>query len=202
MSENNMKKTISKEQADDAMQSEYDFSGGVRGKYAKQLKENGYTIRIYHRDGTFSERHVLGEKTIVLKENKMSEQIAKLLVKIEAGNMDDNELEDLTSLLKEDIAIQDVKSVEHVKGGDVPEGAMAVEWLKEGSFMIKLTKGLINPVITTIDSWLKRRANQIEVSSETNLNIKVCIGSLSFEINKSTSNTENIIKDLEQQASA
>ncbi len=130
-------------------------------------------------------------------------EIAKLLVKIEAAGMDDNELDDLVSLLKEDIAIQDVESVEPVKGGDVPEGAMAVEWLKVGSFMVKLTKTLINPVITTIDSWLKRRgANQIETSSESNLNIKVCIGSLSFEINKSTSNTENIIKDLEQQASA
>lgn len=48
------------------MQPEYDFSGGIRGKYAKRLKENGYTIRIYHTDGTFSERRVLGEKTVIL----------------------------------------------------------------------------------------------------------------------------------------
>ncbi|MBF0200629.1 MAG: hypothetical protein HQK66_04825 [Desulfamplus sp.] len=48
------------------MRPEYDFSGGVRGKYAKRLKENGYTIRIHHSDGTFSERRVLGEKTVVL----------------------------------------------------------------------------------------------------------------------------------------
>jgi hypothetical protein len=50
----------------DDMQPEYDFSGGIRGKYARTLKENGYTIRIYHPDGTFSERLVLGEKTIIL----------------------------------------------------------------------------------------------------------------------------------------
>ena len=61
-----MKKTLSKEQANDAMQPEYDFSDGVRGKYAKRLKEDGYTIRIYHNDGTFSERRVLGEKTVTL----------------------------------------------------------------------------------------------------------------------------------------
>lgn len=67
MSENNMKKTISKKEANDAMKPEYDFSGGIRGKYAKRLKEEGYTIRIYHSDGTFSERHVLGEKTVVLE---------------------------------------------------------------------------------------------------------------------------------------
>ena len=46
---------------------EYDFSGGVRGKYAKTLRENGYTIRVYHADGTFSETRVLGEKTVVLE---------------------------------------------------------------------------------------------------------------------------------------
>ncbi|MDM8537690.1 hypothetical protein QUF70_13110 [Desulfobacterales bacterium HSG17] len=65
MNENNMKKIISKE-ANDEMRPEYDFSKGVRGKYAKTLKEDGYTIRIYHDDGTFSERRVLGQKTIVL----------------------------------------------------------------------------------------------------------------------------------------
>ena len=46
---------------------EYDFSKGVRGKYAKALRENGYTIRVYHADGTFTEKRVLGEKTILLE---------------------------------------------------------------------------------------------------------------------------------------
>ncbi len=66
MSGNNMKKTTSNTHTHDDMQPEYDFSGGIRGKYAKRLKENGYTIRIYHSDGTFSERRVLGEKTVIL----------------------------------------------------------------------------------------------------------------------------------------
>ncbi len=61
-----MKKTISKQHTEDDMQPEYDFSGGIRGKYAKKLKEEGYTIRIYHPDGTFSERRILGEKTVTL----------------------------------------------------------------------------------------------------------------------------------------
>ena len=61
-----MKKTTSNTHTHDDMQPEYDFSGGIRGKYAKRLKENGYTIRIYHTDGTFSERRVLGEKTVIL----------------------------------------------------------------------------------------------------------------------------------------
>ncbi|MEA3358223.1 MAG: hypothetical protein U9R17_02280 [Thermodesulfobacteriota bacterium] len=61
-----MKKTNLKKQSGEEMQPEYDFSNGVRGKYAKRLKENGYTIRIHHSDGTYSERRVLGEKTVVL----------------------------------------------------------------------------------------------------------------------------------------
>ncbi len=64
-----MKKTISNENQNKETRPEYDFSGGVRGKYARTLKENGYTIRIYHDDGTFSERSVLGEKTVVLDED-------------------------------------------------------------------------------------------------------------------------------------
>jgi len=46
---------------------EYDFSKGVRGKYAKALRENGYTIRVYHADGTFTEKRVLAQRTILLE---------------------------------------------------------------------------------------------------------------------------------------
>ncbi len=46
---------------------EYDFSGGVRGKYAKALRKEGYTIRVYAADGTCAETRVLGEKTVVLE---------------------------------------------------------------------------------------------------------------------------------------
>jgi len=49
------------------MRPEYDFTSGVRGKYARDLRENGYTIRVYNADGTFTETRVLGEKTVVLE---------------------------------------------------------------------------------------------------------------------------------------
>jgi len=48
------------------MRSEYDFSGGVRGKYAAALHEEGYVIREYNADGTYSETRVLAEKTVTL----------------------------------------------------------------------------------------------------------------------------------------
>jgi len=59
------KKTF--ETTDDDMRSEYDFSGGVRGKYAQALREQGYTIREYHADGTFTETRVMGEKAVILE---------------------------------------------------------------------------------------------------------------------------------------
>ena len=45
------------------MRAEYDFSGGVRGKYAATLRNEGYTIQEYNADGIFTETSVLGEET-------------------------------------------------------------------------------------------------------------------------------------------
>lgn len=53
--------------SDEDMRPEYDFSGGVHGKYAKSLREQGYTIRVYEADGTYTETHVLSETTVVLE---------------------------------------------------------------------------------------------------------------------------------------
>lgn len=61
-----MKTKISDSNPTDDIQPEYDFTGAVRGKYASQLKEEGYTIREYAEDGTYSERHVLGDKVVTL----------------------------------------------------------------------------------------------------------------------------------------
>jgi len=56
-----MKKKLSRitKTLDDDMRPEYDFSGGVRGKYAKALREEGYTIRVYAADGTYTETRVV-----------------------------------------------------------------------------------------------------------------------------------------------
>jgi len=52
---------------DDEMRAEYDFTGGVRGKHYQVLREEGYIVRIYTDDGTVTERHVAGERMIVLE---------------------------------------------------------------------------------------------------------------------------------------
>ncbi len=65
MNVNNMKNTYFEKQTD-KMRPEYDFCDGFPNKYAKQLRENGCIIRVFQPDGSFTERRVLGEKTIVL----------------------------------------------------------------------------------------------------------------------------------------
>jgi len=47
------------------MRSEYDFSGGVRGKHYKALQE-GYTVRIRKTDGTVIETCVGAKGTVTL----------------------------------------------------------------------------------------------------------------------------------------
>ncbi|MEK7809826.1 MAG: hypothetical protein AAB571_12185 [Chloroflexota bacterium] len=61
-----MKKKLLTNILEDDMRPEYDFSNGVRGKYAKELRENGYTIRVYQKDGTFTEKRVAGTNTVTL----------------------------------------------------------------------------------------------------------------------------------------
>ncbi len=51
----------------DDMRPEYDFADGVRGKHYKVLREEGYIVRIYNDDGTVTERHVTGERTVILE---------------------------------------------------------------------------------------------------------------------------------------
>jgi hypothetical protein len=54
-------------QTDETMRAEYDFTRGVRGRYAKELKDQGYTIRVDDADGSYTERIVPGGKVVVLE---------------------------------------------------------------------------------------------------------------------------------------
>ena len=56
----------SKEPSETDMRDEYDFTGGVRGKYAEAMKA-GYTITIHNEDGTTLVKEVPPEGTIVLE---------------------------------------------------------------------------------------------------------------------------------------
>ncbi|MCZ7668847.1 MAG: hypothetical protein M5U34_17410 [Chloroflexi bacterium] len=60
MNEDNMKVNDS-----DDMKSTYDFSDGVRGKHSRQLRE-GYTVTVYHEDGTKTIEQYDSEKNVVV----------------------------------------------------------------------------------------------------------------------------------------
>ena len=53
---------------DDELRTEYDYSGGVRGKHHKVLREDGYIVRVYDDDdGTVTERRDAGERMVTLE---------------------------------------------------------------------------------------------------------------------------------------
>ena len=45
----------------------YDFTGGERGKHHEGLREQGCIVRVYNVDGTMTERHVAGKRTVILE---------------------------------------------------------------------------------------------------------------------------------------
>ena len=47
------------------MRSEYDFTGGVRGKYHKMMQE-GYSIAVHHDDGTIESREIAPTRDAVI----------------------------------------------------------------------------------------------------------------------------------------
>ncbi len=64
-----MKKKISEPVVikDDDMRPEYDFSGGVRGKHYKELRQ-GYSVKVHQSDGTtLIQNFRLEEGTVVLE---------------------------------------------------------------------------------------------------------------------------------------
>jgi hypothetical protein len=58
-----MKRT--KKAKPEEMRAEYDFSKGVRGKYAKAM-QNGYSVRIVKEDGTATIQHFIPKENAVV----------------------------------------------------------------------------------------------------------------------------------------
>jgi L-asparaginase II len=59
---------------DDNMPTEHTFSGtGTSGRFAKTLREKGYTVTIHNEDGTTTKRYVSPQK--VLEQNRQREKL-------------------------------------------------------------------------------------------------------------------------------
>ncbi len=132
----------------------------------------------------------------------MGDPISDLLVKIEAPGVDKNELADLERRLRGEIEQLDVESVQPVKGGDIPKGAMAGEWYEIGVLSIKMATAVLPPLILLIKSWLERQgpkagAGRKETRTTDKWKIKIGLGTLSVEIDRDASKEE--IADAEAQ---
>jgi len=69
-----MKKVVVEvaEKDDDGMRVEYDFSGGVRGKHYRAMKE-GYTVTIHQADGSTLVKEVMPKEGVVVLEPDVQE---------------------------------------------------------------------------------------------------------------------------------
>jgi hypothetical protein len=78
-----MKKAVTKrvQMKDNDMRSEYDFTGGVRGKYYKAMQA-GYTIMIQNTDGTTAVKDVMplrsGVSVVESAEGRMTTKVAQM----------------------------------------------------------------------------------------------------------------------------
>ena len=125
----------------------------------------------------------------------MGDHISDLLVKIDAPGIDENELADLARLLRDEIETLDVESVQPVKGGDIPKGAMAGEWYEIGVLSIKFGTAVLPPLILLIKSWLDRQKptqspGRKETTTSDKWKIKIGLGALSVEIDRETTQQE------------
>ena len=125
----------------------------------------------------------------------MQDQITELTLQIDAPDIDANELDDLARLLRAEIEQLDVMSVENVKKGPLPDGAMAVDWVEIGNIAVKLSPVVIPPLIAALRAWIDR---QYRGSKQTKLKLGISWGNFDFNLDQATSREEaaNISREL------
>ncbi len=117
----------------------------------------------------------------------MPDQITELTLQIDAPDIEANELDDLARLLRAEIEELDVESVEQVKKGPIPKGAMAVDWIQIGEMAIRLSPIIVPPLMAAVRAWIDR---QYKGSKESKLKLKIKWGDFEFAMNRSTSRQE------------
>ena len=70
------------------MLSEYDFTGGVRGKHHEALRE-GYTVKIHRSDGTtFVQKHVIVDGGLPVQIAELDQEELEILEAYETGKLE------------------------------------------------------------------------------------------------------------------
>jgi hypothetical protein len=83
--------------------------------------------------------------------------VSDLAMRIEAEEgADDRDLERLTGQLRRELLDLDVDAVTHVRGGEAPPGAKAVEVVALGGLIVQLLRSstLLTAVVGTVQAWL------------------------------------------------
>lgn len=125
----------------------------------------------------------------------MTDQIAELMLQIDAPDLDANELDDLTRQLQNEIDQLDIEAVEQVKGGPAPEGAMGVDWAQIGELAIKLGPIVVPALVSVLKAWLDR---QYKGSKKTGLKLNIRLKDFHFVLDQTMSRQEmaNMEKEL------
>lgn len=86
-----------------------------------------------------------------------------LIIRIEQPTEENEELEQSTQQLREELLDLNIDSVATVKSGPTPQGSKAgEEMITWGSLLVSLAAsgGVLPSLIGTVQSWLSRRENQ------------------------------------------
>jgi hypothetical protein len=83
------------------------------------------------------------------------------VVTVDLGpDADAEETERQTTQLRNELLQLDVDDVEHVSGGEAPEGTRAVELIALGSLLVKFGPDVINAVAGALQAWLGRASSR------------------------------------------
>jgi 2-keto-3-deoxy-L-rhamnonate aldolase RhmA len=94
---------------------------------------------------------------------------ATMVVHVDArGDVDEEELEELTSQLRRELEQLDVDEVERPVVGEAPEGTRALDVLALGTLVVKLVQSAqpLREVVQTVRRWLGNQPNNSSVRIE------------------------------------
>jgi hypothetical protein len=84
-----------------------------------------------------------------------------VLLKLDLGEgAPDEELEAMTSQLRDELLELNVDSVDHVEEHELPESAKAIGFVAIGALLVKVGPAAFGAVADTLQAWLKRQAGR------------------------------------------
>jgi len=101
----------------------------------------------------------------------MTGQIVELILKIHAPDFDENELDEITQELEEELLELDVESVKRLAGDPSPEGSRVIDPVLLDTFVVNLTAGLGVPLVVSAWRWLKNKRQQFGGDDEVKIEI-------------------------------